>query len=81
MAPRGGADPTMMRYEQSNLIVRRCGAYLARKVMMPRTGSYGRHADGHAIAWHHLDAEAPHPAAQLREDLVARVALNPIQPA
>ena len=41
----------------------------------------GRDADGHAIAWNDLDAEAAHAAAQLREHFVAGVALHAIQPA
>jgi hypothetical protein len=39
------------------------------------------HADRHAISGNYLDAEAAHAAAQLREYLVARVALDAIQPA
>jgi len=39
----------------------------------------GGHADRYAIAGNHLDAEAAHPAAQLRKDFVALVALDPIQ--
>jgi len=39
------------------------------------------HANGDAIAGHYLDAEAAHPAAQLRKHLVALVALHAIQPA
>ena len=38
-----------------------------------------RDADGHAIARNDLDAEAAHPAAQLREHFVAGVALHAIQ--
>ena len=41
----------------------------------------GRNADGHAIAGHHLDSEAAHPAAQLRKHLVALVALHAIKTA
>jgi hypothetical protein len=40
-----------------------------------------RHTDGHAIAWNNFDAEAAHAATQLRENLMASVALDPIQPA
>ena len=39
------------------------------------------HTDGDAIAWHHLDSESAHPAAQLREHFVARIALDSVQPA
>ena len=38
-----------------------------------------RDTDGHAIAGNHLDAEAPHPAAQLCENFVPGVALDAIQ--
>ena len=48
--------------------------------MMPRTGSYGRNADGDAITGHDFDTEAAHAAAQLRENLMAGVALDAIQP-
>ena len=41
----------------------------------------GGDADGHAIAGHDLDAEAPHPAAQLRQHFVARLGLDAIQAA
>jgi hypothetical protein len=41
----------------------------------------GRDADGHAVARHHLDSEAAHPAAQLRQHFVSCVALDAIQPA
>ena len=40
----------------------------------------GGDANRHAIAWHHLDSEAAHPAAQLRKHFVPRIALNAIQP-
>jgi hypothetical protein len=40
-----------------------------------------RHADGDAIPWHDLDAEAAHAAAQLREHFMAGIALDPIKPA
>jgi len=43
-------------------------------------GIVGRDADGNAVAWYHFDAEAPHPPAQLRENLVTCVALDTIQP-
>ena len=39
----------------------------------------GRDADGHAVAGHDLDAEAAHPAAQLRQHFVAGVALHAVQ--
>jgi hypothetical protein len=41
----------------------------------------GGNADGHAIARDDFDAEAAHAAAQLREDLVALIALHAIKPA
>lgn len=44
-------------------------------------GVVRRYADGDAIAWNHLDAEAAHPAAQLCQDLVPLVALHAIQTA
>jgi hypothetical protein len=57
------------------------------KVMLPRAegddASHGvvrRDTDGHPIARNHLDAEAPHPPAQLCENLVSCVALDAIQP-
>ena len=40
-----------------------------------------RNADRDAIAGYDLDTEAAHPSAQLREDLMASVALDAIQPA
>lgn len=40
-----------------------------------------RNAHRHAISRHHLDTEAAHAAAQLRENLVAGVTLYPIQAA
>lgn len=40
-----------------------------------------RHADRHTVTRHYLDPKAPHPAAQLREDLVARIALHAIKAA
>src|SRR5262249_2336451 len=40
-----------------------------------------RHADGPAISRNHLDAEAAHAAAELRQHLVSRVALHPVQAA
>ena len=56
------------------------------KVMLPRAegddASHGvvrRYTDSHPIAWNHLDAEAPHPPAQLCENLVPCVALDAIQ--
>ncbi len=39
-----------------------------------------RNTDRDAIAGHDFDTEAAHPAAQLREDLMAGVALDAIQP-
>jgi hypothetical protein len=39
-----------------------------------------RDADGDSISGNYLDAEAAHPAAQLREHFVARIALHSIQP-
>jgi hypothetical protein len=39
------------------------------------------HANGDAITRHYFDAEATHAAAQLRENLMARIALNAIQTA
>ena len=41
----------------------------------------GRDANGHAVAGHHFDSKAAHPAAQLRQNFVAGVDLHPIQPA
>lgn len=41
----------------------------------------GGDADRDPVTRDHLDAEAPHAAAQLRQDLVARVYLHAIQPA
>ena len=38
-------------------------------------------ADRHAIAGHDFDSKAAHPAAQLREHFVARIALHAIEPA
>ena len=38
-------------------------------------------ADGDAVAGDDLDAEAAHPTAQLRQYLVARIALHAVQPA
>ncbi len=40
-----------------------------------------RNADSDAISGHDFDTEAAHPAAQLRENLMAGVALDAIQPA
>jgi hypothetical protein len=53
-------------------------SYLARKVMMPRTGRRGD-ADGDAVARNDLDAKAAHAAAQLRQHFVAGVALHAVQ--
>ena len=57
------------------------------KVTLPRAegddASHGvirRDTDGHPIARNHLDAETPHPSAQLCENFVPCVALNAIQP-
>jgi hypothetical protein len=44
-------------------------------------GIVGRNADGHAIPGHYLDAEAPHPSAQLGEDFMSCVALHAIKAA
>jgi hypothetical protein len=41
----------------------------------------GGDTDCHAISGNHLDPKPPHAAAQLRQYLVARVALDAIQPA
>jgi hypothetical protein len=41
----------------------------------------GGNANGDAIAGDDLDAEAPHPPAQLREHFMARITLHSIQPA
>ena len=56
------------------------------KVRLPRAkgddASHGvirRDTDGHPIARNHLDAEAPHPSAQLCENFVPCVALDAIQ--
>ena len=38
-----------------------------------------RHADGHPIAWHDFDAEAAHPAAELGQHFVTRVALDAVK--
>ena len=38
-----------------------------------------RDADGYPVAWNHFDAEAAHAAAQLREHLMASIALDAIQ--
>jgi hypothetical protein len=39
----------------------------------------GGHADGHAITRDDLDAEPPHPAAQLREHFMSRITLHAIE--
>src|SRR5206468_6702357 len=44
-------------------------------------GIVGRNTYGHPIAWHHLDSEAAHPAAQLGEHLMAGITLHAVQPA
>jgi hypothetical protein len=44
-------------------------------------GVVGGYADGHAISRNHFDSKAPHPPAQLRQHLVAGVALHAIQAA
>ena len=44
-------------------------------------GIVRRNADSDAIAGDDFDTEAAHPAAQLRENLMAGVALDAIQPA
>src|SRR4030095_580752 len=36
--------------------------------------------DRYAVAWNNFDSEAAHPAAQLRQHLVASVALHAVQP-
>jgi hypothetical protein len=41
----------------------------------------GGDADCDPVTGHHLDAEAPHPSAQLREHFMAGVTLDPVQPA
>src|SRR5688500_12820281 len=41
----------------------------------------GGDSNGHAVARDHLDAEAAHAAAQLRQHFVAGIALHPVQPA
>ncbi len=46
----------------------------------PADGIVGGDADGDAIARDDLDAEAPHPPAQLREHFMARITLHSIQP-
>ena len=38
------------------------------------------YANGDAIAGNDFDPEAPHPAAQLRQDFMPRVALDAVQP-
>jgi hypothetical protein len=40
-----------------------------------------RYANGDAVAGDHLDAEAAHPPAQLRQDFVSGIALHPIETA
>jgi hypothetical protein len=40
----------------------------------------GRHTNSDTVAWNHFDSETPHPAAQLRQHLVAGVALHAVQP-
>jgi hypothetical protein len=42
-------------------------------------GIVRRDADGDAIAWDDLDSKSPHPSAQLCEQLMTCIALNPIQ--
>jgi hypothetical protein len=44
-------------------------------------GIVGRHADGHAISGYDLDSKAAHPAAQLCEDFMSRIALHAVKPA
>jgi hypothetical protein len=41
----------------------------------------GRYADGHTVAWHHLDSKTAHTAAQLGKDLVALIALHAVKTA
>jgi hypothetical protein len=43
-------------------------------------GIVRRDAYGDAIPWHYLDTKAAHPAAQLCQHFVARVALDPVEP-
>jgi len=43
-------------------------------------GVIGRDTNGHAIARHDFDAKSAHPSAQLCENLVPCVALDPIEP-
>ena len=40
-----------------------------------------RNADGHPVTGHDLDAKTPHPTAELRQYLVARIRLDPVQAA
>ena len=44
-------------------------------------GIVRRDADGYAVAWHHLDPEAAHAAAELGKHLVALIALHAVQTA
>src|SRR5690349_23339346 len=44
-------------------------------------GIVGRDAYSHSIAGYHLDPEAAHPAAELRQHFVAGIYLHAIQPA
>ena len=44
-------------------------------------GIVGGDTHGDTVAGNDFDAETPHPAAQLREDFVPRIALDAIQPA
>jgi hypothetical protein len=39
------------------------------------------YADCDAVSWNDFDSESPHPAAQLREDFMARIALHAVQTA
>jgi hypothetical protein len=61
--------------------------WLSMNVRLPRAegddaanGVIRGDTDGHPIARHDLDAESPHPSAQLCENLMPCVALDPIQP-
>jgi hypothetical protein len=44
-------------------------------------GIVGRHANGHAISGYDLDSKTTHPAAQLCEDFMSRIALHAVKPA
>ena len=44
-------------------------------------GIVGRDANGHAIAGDDFDAKTPHPPAQLGQNLMARIDLDPVKAA